>query len=198
MHSGIWDVVFHVDKGGYVPGEKVKIYGKINNGTEVQIRKSYVELVQIIKLRTNRKVKTVRNPVTGLRHHSIPAGATDVWDTDCLTIPELPPTNSGTFTIAYCLQLVIVPAGLNPKVKLPIEIVIGTVQGGVHPHLPLEAPAYLPYDSPERVQPFALGEDQFDIINSHVGRIQLQIAPPPYIPTDEPPPPYDEVDQRLS
>lgn len=77
------------------------------------------------------------------------------------------------------------PAGLNQKVKLPIEIVIGTVQGGVNPCMPLEAPAYLPYDSPETLQSFALGEDQFDIINSHGGRIQLQIAPPPYIPTDE-------------
>lgn len=46
-HAGDLDVVFHVDKGGYVPGEKVKIYGKINNGTSVQIRKSYVELVQV-------------------------------------------------------------------------------------------------------------------------------------------------------
>ncbi|BFZ02495.1 hypothetical protein BsWGS_05534 [Bradybaena similaris] len=179
--SGSIKARFYVNRAGYVPGEAIKLFAEIRNDSDLRMNKSYVALKMEITYRAKKKLKTEIKEVARVTRPRIEPHEHDQWNGEQLVIPPLPPSflaGCGIIDIKYILQLNVDPSGLFHDLKVPLEILIGTIPlvsvAQRHPPMPQLPPA---------------GVDNWNNPSTPSRRPDY----PPTGLTDIPPPSYDSV-----
>ncbi|XP_059165747.1 arrestin domain-containing protein 3-like [Physella acuta] len=150
--SGPVQANFSIERKGYVPGEAIKLFAEISNGSDKIMEKSYVDLKMVITFNATTNIKIEIRDVARVTRPSIEKYSKDTWSGEELVIPPLPPsflTGCKIINIIYMLQLTVDPSGLGLDLNVPLEIIIGSI-----PHVSV-AQMYQPKLSPP--QTMALG-----------------------------------------
>ncbi|KAH9523028.1 Arrestin domain-containing protein 3 [Bulinus truncatus] len=128
--SGPIQATFHIDRSGYVPGEAIKLFAEISNGSSRKMDKSYVNLRMVTTFHATTKSKTIYTDVAKVVRPSIMGHSEDVWTGEQLIIPPLPPSflnGCRIIDIHYYLQLNVDPSGPALDLEIPFEVFIGTI-----------------------------------------------------------------------
>ncbi|KAK3775100.1 hypothetical protein RRG08_048310 [Elysia crispata] len=128
--SGPISVSFHLDQKGFVPGETIRPTAEISNGSSRKIDKSYVELKMITTFYAESNSKTLTKTVARLTRPGISGHSEDVWCGEELVIPPLPPSflhGCKIIKVTYFVQLTVDPSGPALDLKIPLDVVIGTI-----------------------------------------------------------------------
>ncbi|XP_015782033.1 arrestin domain-containing protein 4 [Tetranychus urticae] len=116
-----------LDRGGYVPGESIKIYAHIENNSKVTIKRTKAILTETIQYTVKNKLAhSESRELASLERGKIVPKASDQWRGELLYIPPLPPTNlrgCHLIKIQYDVYFVIDGKGCKPiKLQLPIML----------------------------------------------------------------------------
>ena len=146
--SGPIEASFHVDRQAYVPGEAVKLFAEISNGTSRAMDKSYVDLKMVTTFHAKHKSKTTKTEVARVERPAIAGFREDSWSGENLVIPPLPPSflvGCNIIDIHYILQLNVDPSGPALDLEVPLEIIIGTIplQHIIEQFPPMSPSAYM-------------------------------------------------------
>ncbi|BFZ02494.1 hypothetical protein BsWGS_05532 [Bradybaena similaris] len=128
--SGPIQADFYVDRTGYVPGEAIRLFAVISNGSNRTMDKSYVVLKMATTYHATTKSVTLFKEVARVTRPAIEAHGHDNWSGEQLVIPPLPPSflvGCRIIDIRYILQLNVDPSGPAFDLEVPLEIVIGTI-----------------------------------------------------------------------
>jgi hypothetical protein len=130
MASGNVLCRIRLDKGGYIPGEKIHIWASIDNQSRAVIRSTQAILTETIQYTARGKVvQTERRDLSTFTKGKIKPREKDEWINEKLLVPALPPTNlrgCHLIRIQYDLFFVITPKSLDKKIKLQLPIMIAT------------------------------------------------------------------------
>ncbi|XP_059165751.1 arrestin domain-containing protein 3-like [Physella acuta] len=124
------EATFVVERKGYVPGEAIKLYAEIFNGTNRAMSKSYINLTMVKSFHATTDSKTEYKEVARLTRPSIQPRQGDAWSGEELVIPPLPPSflhGCKIIDISYKLQLNVDPSGPALDLEIPFDIIIGTI-----------------------------------------------------------------------
>uniref|UniRef100_A0A915P2H8 Arrestin C-terminal-like domain-containing protein n=1 Tax=Meloidogyne floridensis TaxID=298350 RepID=A0A915P2H8_9BILA len=105
MKLGIIQTELRVAKGGYTPGEAIRVSLNIKNGSRRSVRNVAICLCQIVNYR-------------GTEFH---------WQDKPILVPSIPPrmvTKCKLIDVSYCLEL---QFNNSPKFTISLPIVIGTI-----------------------------------------------------------------------
>lgn len=117
----------HIDKTGYVPGNCVKLYARIDNLHSRTIDWVKVAIVQTIKFNCSKLIKRKR-VINELLRGSVMPYESQVWRTEEIPVPALPPTTSeGLICIMYKLYLQIKPSWQDKTMVTKKKLVIGSI-----------------------------------------------------------------------
>ncbi|XP_059165749.1 arrestin domain-containing protein 17-like [Physella acuta] len=128
--SGPIEATFKIERQGFVPGEAIKLFAEISNGSNRKMSKSYVDLKMISTFRATNKTKIVVRNVARVTRPPIEKQSEDTWSGEELVIPPLPPSflaGCNIIDVRYVLQLNVDPSGLGLDLEVPFEIIIGSV-----------------------------------------------------------------------
>ncbi|RUS72755.1 hypothetical protein EGW08_019473 [Elysia chlorotica] len=128
--SGPISVSFHLDQKGFVPGEVIRPMAEISNGSSRKMNKSFVELKMITTLYAEGSTHVTNKTVARLTRPSIEGHSEDVWSGEEIVIPPLPPSfllGCKIIDVKYIVQLSVDPAGPAIDLKIPLDVVIGTI-----------------------------------------------------------------------
>ncbi|XP_029643437.1 arrestin domain-containing protein 17 [Octopus sinensis] len=127
--SGPLSAHVNLYRTGYVSGEQIYINAEICNMSNRDITHSKASLDMIISFHATTKTTTGHKNITSVTQGGIPPGESDYWNQVALLIPPLPPSN-----LMYCKIIDIkyiltfsVSASMAMSLKLPMEIIIGTI-----------------------------------------------------------------------
>ncbi|KAK6176677.1 hypothetical protein SNE40_014930 [Patella caerulea] len=134
--TGPISAVFRLGRLGYVPGESIRLYGEVNNGSDRLIISSYVELIMTVNYHAMSRNKSVTKSLARVQHGFIDGGDSDIWNGDLLHIPPLPPSDlrgCRIIDINYTLSLTVELPFPCMDLVVPINILIGSIplQGDV-------------------------------------------------------------------
>ncbi|XP_054714190.1 arrestin domain-containing protein 3-like [Uloborus diversus] len=119
-----------LDRGGYVPGESIRLSATIDNGSGVAIHRTKALLTETIQYTAKKKiVQSETRELASLQKGRIDAGTTDHWKNELLYIPPLPPTNlrgCHLIKIQYDVYFQIEPKGVDRVMSLQLPIMIAT------------------------------------------------------------------------
>ncbi|CAG5135197.1 unnamed protein product [Candidula unifasciata] len=154
--SGPIQATFHIDRTGYVPGEAIRLFAEINNGSNRKMDKSYVDLKMITMYHATTKSRMQTREVARVTRPAIEAYGQDQWNGEQLVIPPLPPSflaGCRIIDVRYVLQLNVDPSGPSFDLEVPLEILIGTIPlmsvvQQFRPMSPLPPPGYSPSAPP--------------------------------------------------
>ncbi|XP_059165735.1 arrestin domain-containing protein 3-like [Physella acuta] len=126
--SGPIQATFKIERQGFVPGEAIKLFAEINNGSN-ETMDAYVDLYMI---RTYHAQGRSRN--NGIIAARVTCPPIEKFSEDTrtaeLVIPALPPsflTGCNIIDIRYLLQLTVRPLGLGLGPHVPLGIIIGNI-----------------------------------------------------------------------
>ncbi|XP_052676841.1 arrestin domain-containing protein 17-like [Crassostrea angulata] len=157
--SGPITAMLQSDRIGFVLGESIPFQAEIQNMSK---RACTVQMNLIMNISYHVKRVTKILPTLAaqvLYPGNITPGETEIWSGGQLLIPsDLPPSHfpgCQIMNIHYSLQLVVLPAGPATQLKVPIDILIGSIpirfnQQRQVEQLPLSPP---PYQDPPPTQP---------------------------------------------
>ncbi|XP_064620480.1 arrestin domain-containing protein 3-like [Lineus longissimus] len=147
--SGPIQVVFRMEKTGYVPGEAIPLNAEITNNSNRTVFRSKAGLKQCVTYRAQGHVKRRSWTMADVEKPEIEPGGSCIW-TDQMQVPSIPPTNDkedcSIIDIRYELEFKIVPSGLATCLEMSVPLVIGTIplQGMFFPYTPGTATATVP------------------------------------------------------
>ncbi|GFO36965.1 arrestin domain-containing protein 3 [Plakobranchus ocellatus] len=121
---------FHIERQGFVPGEAIKLFAEICNGSNRKISKSFVELRMVTTYRATTSTTLSSRVIASISRPEIPAHSEDIWSGEELIIPSVPPSfleGCNIIDIRYFVQLNVDPAGPALDLEIPLEVVIGTI-----------------------------------------------------------------------
>uniref|UniRef100_A0A0L8H2D9 Arrestin C-terminal-like domain-containing protein n=1 Tax=Octopus bimaculoides TaxID=37653 RepID=A0A0L8H2D9_OCTBM len=127
--SGPLSAHVNLYRTGYVSGEKILINAEICNMSNRDITSSKASLDMVISFHATTKTKTVHQHVASVMQGGIQPGESDYWNQVALLIPPLPPSHliyCNIIDIRYILTFS-VSASMAVSLKLPMEIIIGTI-----------------------------------------------------------------------
>ncbi|KAH9523032.1 Arrestin domain-containing protein 3 [Bulinus truncatus] len=128
--SGPIQATLHIDRAGYVPGEAIKIFADISNGSSRHMDKSYVNLLMYKSFHATTSTRVEAQEVAKVTRPSIPPHSEDIWSGEALIIPPLPPSylnGCKIIDIKYVLKLNVDPSGPSRDLEIPLDIIIGTI-----------------------------------------------------------------------
>ncbi|RWS13291.1 Arrestin domain-containing protein 3-like protein [Dinothrombium tinctorium] len=152
INRGVVNCRVRLDRGGYVPGESIKIYAYIENGSRATIQKSKAVLTETIQYTVKSKlIKSEIKELASIERGKIPAKAADQWRGELLYIPPIPPTNlrgCHLIRVQYDVYFVVLVKG-NKRIRLQLPIMManypirnkdGTLQKRKGTHYPETLP----------------------------------------------------------
>ncbi|XP_059165745.1 arrestin domain-containing protein 17-like [Physella acuta] len=128
--SGPIEATFKIERQGFVPGEAIKLFAEISNGSNRKMSKSYVDLKMITTFRATTKCRTDVREVARVTRPPIEKHREDSWSGEELVVPPLPPSflpGCNIIDIRYVLQLNVDPSGPGLDLEVPFEIIIGSI-----------------------------------------------------------------------
>ncbi|XP_076055837.1 arrestin family protein Vdup1 isoform X2 [Oratosquilla oratoria] len=119
-----------LDRGGYVPGETISIWARVQNQSRVTIKKTRACLTETIQyMASNKVVQAETRELSSVSRGKVKVGDTDDWKYEQLYVPPLPPTNlrgCHIIRIQYDVFFIIEPANLEKEIKLQLPIMMAT------------------------------------------------------------------------
>uniref|UniRef100_A0A1I8BYM8 Arrestin_C domain-containing protein n=1 Tax=Meloidogyne hapla TaxID=6305 RepID=A0A1I8BYM8_MELHA len=129
---GTMQTELRVAKGGYTPGEAIRVSLNIQNGSRRSIRNLAICLCQIVNYRSKtfdgaESFKHTRHVVQRVTvSDKIRRGTEFRWQDKPILVPSVPPrmvTKCKLIDVSYCLEL----QSNSPKFTISLPIVIGTI-----------------------------------------------------------------------
>ncbi|XP_029643648.1 arrestin domain-containing protein 17 [Octopus sinensis] len=127
--SGPLSAHVNLYRTGYVSGEQIYINAEICNMSNRDITHSKASLDMITSFHATTKTKTLHKNITSVMQGGVRPGESDYWNQVALLIPPLPPSSliyCNIIDIKYILTFS-VSASMAMSLKLPMEIIIGTI-----------------------------------------------------------------------
>ncbi|XP_059158636.1 arrestin domain-containing protein 3-like [Physella acuta] len=121
---------FHIEKNTFVPGEAIKLFAEINNGSG-RITETCVSLNMLYTFKLNEMEHRSVREIAKVTRPGIAPYETDVWSGEELVIPPTPPSflpGCNLIDIEYFLELNISSANLGSYPPIRLKIIIGTVR----------------------------------------------------------------------
>ncbi|XP_076472508.1 arrestin domain-containing protein 3-like [Babylonia areolata] len=128
--SGPIVATFRLERRGYVPGEAIALFADIENNSNRQMDRSYVELSMITTFHATSKSRSSSKDVGKVTQGVINEGQSFSWEGQQFVLPPLPPSylvGCSIIDIRYILQLNVDPSGPALDLEVPLEIIIGTI-----------------------------------------------------------------------
>ncbi|KAK3698148.1 hypothetical protein RRG08_021659 [Elysia crispata] len=197
--SGSITASFYLDRQGYVPGESIRSSAEICNNSNIDVERSYVELIMVVKRSAQAQTQVQKKKIVTLPGSAIPSDSCRQWSGQELVIPSrLKPSFMGCcriIDISYIVQLRVELPGLRSNLKVPLDIVIGTVpltsevqQQPPQPPQPFGLhESFVHATAPPLPQPFGLNESFLHATAPPLPQAEA-LAPRPITP----PPDYNE------
>nr|CAD2140103.1 unnamed protein product [Meloidogyne enterolobii]CAD2187743.1 unnamed protein product [Meloidogyne enterolobii] len=133
MKLGTIQTELRVAKGGYTPGEAIRVSLNIKNGSRRSVRNVAICLCQIVNYRSktfdgSESFKQTRHIVQKVTvSDKIRRGTEFHWQDKPILVPSIPPrmvTKCKLIDVSYCLEL---QFNNSPKFTISLPIVIGTI-----------------------------------------------------------------------
>jgi len=119
-----------LDRGGYVPGDLIRVWARVRNQSRVGIKKTRACLTETIQyMSRSAVVETELRELSGAARGRIPPGGSDEWGDETLEVPALPPTNlrgCHVIRVQYDVFFILHPAGMAKPIKLQLPIMLAT------------------------------------------------------------------------
>ncbi|XP_041354950.1 arrestin domain-containing protein 2-like [Gigantopelta aegis] len=128
--AGTVTAIVKLDRKGYALKEAIPVWAEIKNLSTRRIAWSRVSLIQNVTYYSYRGRFSETTVLVTIHKGSIAPCAKQTWQRELLSIPTVPPSHlrgCKIIDVQYSIELCIKPAGIARKVKLPVDIVIGTV-----------------------------------------------------------------------
>ncbi|XP_064602021.1 arrestin domain-containing protein 17-like [Liolophura sinensis] len=129
--AGTVTATLKLDRKGFTLKEAIPVWAEIKNLSSRRITGTQVSLIQNITYYSYRGRFTETIVLVTIHKGSISPRGKQTWHGELLSIPSVPPSHLRGCKIIDCqyiLELSIKPSGLARKIKLPLDILIGTVQ----------------------------------------------------------------------
>jgi hypothetical protein len=130
LTSGLINCKVRLDRGGYVPGESIKIYALVENNSKLTIRQTKAVLAETIQYTAKNKiVHSETRELASLERGKVAPRSADEWRGELLYIPPLPPTNlrgCHLIKIQYDVYFSVTPKGPGKAIKLQLPIMMAT------------------------------------------------------------------------
>ncbi|CAI9731331.1 domain-containing 3-like isoform X3 [Octopus vulgaris] len=127
--SGPLSAHVNLYRTGYVSGEQIYINAEICNMSNRDITHSKASLDMITSFHATTKTKTLHQNIASVTQGGVRPGESDYWNQVALLIPPLPPSSliyCNIIDIKYILTFS-VSASMAMSLKLPMEIIVGTI-----------------------------------------------------------------------
>ncbi|KAJ8314490.1 hypothetical protein KUTeg_006640 [Tegillarca granosa] len=122
--AGTVTATIKLDRKGFVMKEAIPVYAEIKNLSTRRISSTQVSLIQNVTYYSYRGRFSESTILVTVHKGSIAPRGKQTWQRELLSIPTVPPSHlRGCKIIDLCIK----PSGLARKVKLPVDIVIGTI-----------------------------------------------------------------------
>lgn len=118
-----------LERKGYTLKEAIPIYAEIKNLSTRRIHSTKVSLIQNVTYYSYRGRFSESTVLVTIHKSGISPRGKRTWQREFLSIPTVPPSHlrgCKIIDVQYCLELCIKPSGLARKIKLPVDIIIGT------------------------------------------------------------------------
>ncbi|XP_063870172.1 arrestin domain-containing protein 17-like isoform X2 [Scylla paramamosain] len=119
-----------LDRGGYVPGETISVWARVQNQSKVTIKKTRACLTETIQYMSKSKVvQTETRELSSVARGKVKPSDTDDWKNEQLYVPPLPPTNlrgCHLIRIQYDVFFIIEPNNLEKEIRLQLPIMMAT------------------------------------------------------------------------
>ncbi|XP_046353992.1 arrestin domain-containing protein 2-like isoform X1 [Haliotis cracherodii] len=128
--AGTVTATLRLDRKGYTLKEAIPVWAEIKNLSTRRIAATQVSLIQNVTYYSYRGRFSESTLLVTVHKGSIAPRGKQTWQRELLSIPTVPPSHlrgCKIIDVQYSIELCIKPAGLARKVKLPVDIVIGTV-----------------------------------------------------------------------
>nr|KAG5696810.1 hypothetical protein BaRGS_012833 [Batillaria attramentaria] len=127
--AGTVTAILRLDRKGYVLKEAIPVWAEIKNLSARRIAHTQVSLVQNVTYYSYRGRFSESTVLVTIHKGSVAPRGKQTWNRELLSIPTVPPSHlrgCKIIDIQYSIELCIKPAGLARRIKLPVDIVIGT------------------------------------------------------------------------
>ncbi|XP_052811831.1 arrestin domain-containing protein 4-like isoform X2 [Mya arenaria] len=128
--AGTVTATLRLDKKGFAIKEAIPVWAEIKNLSTRRICSTQVSLIQNVTYYSFRGRFSESSTLVTIHKGSVAPRGKQTWQRELLSIPTVAPSHlrgCKIIDIQYYLELSIKPAGIARKVKLPLDIVIGTV-----------------------------------------------------------------------
>ncbi|RWS31623.1 arrestin domain-containing protein 3-like protein [Leptotrombidium deliense] len=157
INKGAVNCRVRLDRGGYVPGESIKIYAHVENGSKCTIKQTRAVLTETIQYTVKNKImKSEIKELASIERGKIIGNAADQWRGELLYIPPIPPTNlrgCHLIRVQYDVYFIVKVKG-NKSIRLQLPIMManypirnkdGTLQRRKGTHYPTSLPIARPW-----------------------------------------------------
>lgn len=128
--SGTVTAKLRLEKKGYTVKESVPVCAEIKNLSSRRISSTSVSLIQNVTYYSYRGRFSETTKLVTIHKGGVGPRGKQTWQKELLSIPTTPPSHlhgCKIIDIQYCIELAIKPSGFGRKVKIPVDITIGTV-----------------------------------------------------------------------
>lgn len=119
-----------LDRGGYVPGEKILVSATIENLSKLSIKRTRAILTETVEYKAKNKIiQSETRELESVERGKIAPKSTDIWKKEQLHIPALPPTNlrgCHLIKINYDVYFEILTKANKEPIRLQLPIVMAT------------------------------------------------------------------------
>ncbi|CAC5399455.1 unnamed protein product [Mytilus coruscus] len=128
--AGTVTASIRLEKKGFALRDAIPVYAEIKNLSTRRISHTHVSLIQNVTYYSYRGRFSESTTLVAVRKGSIVPRGKQTWQRELISIPTAPPSHlrgCKIIDVQYSIELCIKPSGFARKVKLPVDILIGTV-----------------------------------------------------------------------
>jgi len=128
---GILRLHIRLTRRAFVPGEVVRVEGRIVNESDSRVKSSFVMLQEHTEFTSTKKTRLEVRGICGSEGPIVGARESGLWNGPLFRIPPLPPTKLAScniINVQYCIVFEILMSGFfGKKLKLVVPITVGTI-----------------------------------------------------------------------
>ncbi|XP_060084282.1 arrestin domain-containing protein 2-like [Ylistrum balloti] len=128
--AGTVTAAIKLERKGFVMKEAIPVWAEIKNLSTRRIKSTQVSLIQNVTYYSYRGRFSESTTMVTVHKGGIAPRGKQTWQKELLSIPTVPASHlrgCKIIDVQYSIELCIKPSGFAKKVRLPVDIVIGTV-----------------------------------------------------------------------
>lgn len=179
--AGTVTAMLKLDRKGYTIKEAIPVYAEIKNLSARRIASTQVSLIQNVTYYSYRGRFSESTTLVTVHKGRIAPRGKQTWNRELLSVPTVPPSHlrgCKIIDVQYSIELCIKPCGVARKVKLPVDIVIGTVALKDQQHKVTCHPLLSPEDTNFPFPFFSANDDSEVFLTDLSMHNMLPTAPP--------------------